>query len=97
MMRNLLMIQPFSNEKNMFHKKHKMNNNTEDDDFFIITNKLISEQKFGEAINYLQALLEKDNKNEKALALMEQIKKIVEYKNRDIFGSTNLNMDPWFE
>ena len=74
-----------------------MNKNDEKDDFIPVINKLISEQKFGEAINYLQKIIEKDDKNKKALAYMKQIKKILEYQNRDIFGSTNLNMDPWFE
>jgi len=74
-----------------------MNKDDKRDNFFLITNKLISEQKFGEAINYLQKILETDPKNERALTLLEQIKKIVEYQNRDIFGSTNLNMDPWLE
>jgi len=74
-----------------------MNKDDKKDNFFLITNKLISEQKFGEVINYLQKILETDPKNERALTLLEQIKKIVEYQNRDIFGSTNLNMDPWLE
>jgi len=74
-----------------------MNSYNEKDDFEQIIDKLISEQKYGEAINYLQKIIETDNKNERALALMEQLKKIMEYQNRDIFGSTNLNMDPWLE
>jgi Tfp pilus assembly protein PilF len=69
----------------------------EKDDFLQIADKLISKQKFGEALNYMQKIIETDNKNEKALILMEQIKKIVEYQNRDIFESTNLDMDPWLE
>jgi len=74
-----------------------MRNADEKDDFIQITGKLISEQKFGEAINYLQQIMDTDGENTKALALMEQIKKIVEYQNRDYFGSTNLDMDPWLE
>lgn len=74
-----------------------MNKHYEKDDFFQITNKLISEQKFGEALNYLQKIIETDNKNKKALGLMEQLKKILKYQNIDIFGSTNLDMDPWLE
>jgi len=74
-----------------------MNSYNEKDDFEQIIDKLISEQKYGEAINYLQKIIETDNKNERVLALMEQLKKIMEYQNRDIFGSTNLNMDPWLE
>ena len=66
------------------------------DDFKIEVNKLISEEKYGEAINYLQRIIESDNANKEALTLMEQLKKILEYQNRDIFGSTNLDMDPWF-
>ncbi|MBN2482146.1 MAG: hypothetical protein JXB19_10420 [Bacteroidales bacterium] len=67
------------------------------DDFLQITNKLISEQRFGEAINYLQKIIDADKKNKKAIALKEQIQKILEYLNRDLFGSTNLDMDPWLE
>jgi hypothetical protein len=78
-------------------KKYKMKKYDEKDDFLQIADKLISEQKLGEALNYLQKIIETDNKNEKALILMEQVKKIVEYQNRDIFGSTNLDMDPWLE
>ena len=47
--------------------------------------------------NKTWVIIEADNKNEKALAYLEQLKKILEYQNRDIFGSTNLNMDPWLE
>lgn len=67
------------------------------DDFKITVNKLITEEKFGEAINYLQKIIDSDSNNVQAVALMEQLKKILEYQNRDIFGSTNLNMDPWLE
>ncbi len=67
------------------------------EDFEIAVNKLINEEKFGEAINYLQKIIEKDDRNERAIAYMEQIKKILEYQNRDIFGSTNLDMDTWLE
>ena len=67
------------------------------EDFLLVAGKLISKQKFGEAINYLQQIIENYNKNEKASKLLEQIIKIVEYHNRDIFGSTNLDMDPWLE
>ena len=74
-----------------------MNKDDKKDNFFLITHKLISEQKFGEAINYLQKILETDPKNERALTLLEHLKKTMEYQNRDIFGSTNLDMDPWME
>jgi len=74
-----------------------MNKDDKKDNFFLITNKLISEQKFGEAINYLQKILEKDKSNKQALVLLEYLNKILEYQNSDIFGSTNLNMDPWLE
>jgi len=78
-------------------KKHNTHNGGEKENFIKITNKLITEQKYGEAINYLQKIIHKNKNNTKALTLMEQIKKIVEYRNRDIFGSTNLDMDPWLE
>jgi hypothetical protein len=58
---------------------------------------LVSEQKFGEAINKLKRMTESDKKNLKAQTLLEHLEKIVEYQNKDIFSSTNLDMDPWLE
>lgn len=58
---------------------------------------LVSEQKFGEAINKLKKMKESDKMNLKVQALLEHLGKIVEYQNKDIFSSTNLNMDPWLE
>ncbi|MBN2401101.1 MAG: hypothetical protein JXN64_01755 [Spirochaetes bacterium] len=55
-----------------------MNNIEEKNDFDQIISKLIGEQKFGEAINYLNGILANDHKNAKALILMEQLKK---YRN----------------
>jgi uncharacterized Zn finger protein len=67
------------------------------DNFFRVVQELISQQKFGEAINYLQKIVETDPENFEAAALLEQIQKIMEYRNKDIFSSTNLDMDPWME
>ncbi len=66
-------------------------------DFILKVNQFIREEKYGEAVNYLQKIIEADSTNKEAVSLMEQLKKILEYRNRDIFGSTNLDMDPWFE
>ncbi|HDR50730.1 MAG TPA: hypothetical protein ENN90_03790 [Mariniphaga anaerophila] len=55
---------------------------------------LISEQKFGKAINELKKIIEADKENLKARTLLEHLEKIVEYQNMDLFSSTNLNMDP---
>ncbi|MBN1926337.1 MAG: hypothetical protein JW798_10930 [Prolixibacteraceae bacterium] len=74
-----------------------MNEHDEKNDCLYVAGKLIGEQKYGEALNYLQKKLDTGNKNEKILVLMEQIEKILEYQNKDIFGSTNLDMDPWLE
>jgi len=48
-----------------------MNNSDKNDDCFQVTSKLIGEKKYGEAINYLQGIIGTDQKNEKALILME--------------------------
>jgi len=58
---------------------------------------LVREQKFGEAINELKRIIELDKENLKAQTLLEHLEKIVEYRNKDLFSSTNLNMDPWLE
>ncbi|MDX9881617.1 MAG: hypothetical protein RBS73_06085 [Prolixibacteraceae bacterium] len=74
-----------------------MTNEGNTDIFFSTINKLIAEEKYGEAINYLQKITETDNSNKKASALIEQLKEILKQQNRDIFSSTNLDMDPWLE
>jgi len=65
--------------------------------FAVNQNAHIEARHFGEAINYLQNVIHLDNKDQKAIALLEQFLKIAEYQNRDKFGSTNLDMDPWLE
>jgi uncharacterized Zn finger protein len=57
----------------------------------------LSQQKYSEAINYLQNILEQEPENKQAAALLEQIETILRYNNRDYFASTNLDMDPWLE
>jgi len=73
----------------------KYNDNTTADFSQILD--LVSEQKFGEAINELKKMIAADKKNLKAQTLLEYLEKIVEYQNKDLFSSTNLNMDPWLE
>lgn len=50
-----------------------------------------------EALNYYNKylLLDADNLFVKNKILM--IKQIISYQNTDIYASTNLTMDPWFE
>jgi len=74
-----------------------MSRHDEKNDFLYVAGELISHQKYGEAINYLQKTLDKDKDNAQALVLLEQIKNIIEYQNRDLFSSTNMDMDPWLE
>jgi len=66
-------------------------------DFKDKVNKLISEQNFSEAVNVLQNVLQNDSENIQAKVLLEQVQKINQYHIRDIYGATNLDMDPWFE
>jgi hypothetical protein len=66
-------------------------------DFILTVNQFIREEKYGEAVNYLQKIISEERANKEAASLMEQLMKILEYRNRDIFGLTNLDMDPWFE
>jgi len=62
-----------------------------------IVGELLAQQKFNEVINYLQNILENDPENKQVSGLLELIRNILKYSNRDIFASTNLNMDPWLE
>ena len=73
----------------------KKNENSRTD--FLRIRELVSDQKFGEAINELKKMIAADSENRKAQTLLEYLEKIVEYRNKDIFSSTNLDMDPWLE
>jgi len=74
-----------------------MSNSDKNDDCFQVTSKLIGEQKYGEAIDCLQKIIETGTQNKKALAFLEHLMNIMKYQNRDIFASTNLDLDPWLE
>lgn len=58
--------------------------------------KLKARGSYGEAINYLTRMKEEYPDNDEIDKLLDQLRKITEYLNRDIFGDTNLDMDPWF-
>lgn len=72
-------------------------NHSQESDFNDKVSRLLGEQKYGEAINYLQQVIEHDKDNTQAKILLEQVKKINQFQSRDIFAQTNLDMDPWFE
>jgi hypothetical protein len=69
----------------------------DNNNFYKVTRTLISQKKFGEAINYLQKIMKTGTNNKEVSILLEQVIKITEYENKDIFSSTNLDMDPWLE
>ncbi|MCF8360685.1 MAG: hypothetical protein K9H26_18165 [Prolixibacteraceae bacterium] len=58
---------------------------------------LIGKGEYGKALNYLQKKLEENSEEIEIERLISHLKKILEYLHRDIFASTNLDMDPWFE
>ncbi|MFO7852152.1 MAG: hypothetical protein ACQERS_04960 [Bacteroidota bacterium] len=60
-------------------------------------NKLIAERQYGIAINHLMKAEIEYPDNEEIKMLLEQLRKILEFQNRDIFGDPNTDMDPWFE
>ncbi|MBN1768427.1 MAG: hypothetical protein JXR50_01165 [Prolixibacteraceae bacterium] len=60
-------------------------------------NELISKQEYGKALNYLHNIRLNTSDTKKIDALIEQINTILRFQNRDVFASTNLDMDPWFE
>ncbi|MBB3186279.1 hypothetical protein [Microbacter margulisiae] len=67
------------------------------DNIFEEISSLIANQKYNEAINKLQTILQQDSNNVKAKALLEYIQRILNYMNRNIYASTNLDLDPWEE
>jgi hypothetical protein len=60
-------------------------------------NELISKQEYGKALNYLHNIRINSPENKEVDAHIEQINTILRFINRDVFASTNLDMDPWFE
>lgn len=72
-------------------------NHNEEPNFSDKVSRLLGDQKYSEAINYLQQVIEHDKGNTQAKIFLEQIKKINQFQSRDIFAQTNLDMDPWFE
>lgn len=60
-------------------------------------NELISKQEYGKALNYLHNIRINSPEKKEVDALIEQINTILRFINRDVFASTNLDMDPWFE
>lgn len=64
---------------------------------FDTISRLIGEKKYSDAINLLQDYIETNTDDTKAKTLLEQIKLIIKYENRDIYSNTNLDMDPWLD
>ncbi len=73
-------------------KKIKMLN----PEYFSETNKLIAERKFGDALNLLKTYVKNNGNTAEIEALIAQIQLSADFENRDIYGNTNLDMDPWF-
>lgn len=74
-----------------------MEENDKINELFSITDNLIKDQKYADALNNLIKIFEIDKNNTKAKMIREQLVSILNYQKFDIFASTNLNVDPWFE
>jgi hypothetical protein len=68
-----------------------------EEQLFIAANKHLQEQEFSKALNKLNLLLETNQKHHRALALKTHITQILKFENTNIYGNTNLFMDPWEE
>lgn len=58
---------------------------------------LIASQNYAEAINELEMYVQDGKYLLEAIALLEYIHRILDYSHRDIYASTNLDLDPWEE
>ena len=54
-------------------------------------------QKYGKAINICNRVLESEPDNAKVLKQKELLNEILKFTQLDIYASTNLWNDPWFE
>lgn len=57
----------------------------------------IKKQEYAEALNCVNEALSIDKNNKEAKTKKEQLLLILKAGHTDIYASTNLNMDPWFE
>lgn len=57
----------------------------------------IKNQENAEALNCINEALRIDENNKEAKTKKEQLLLILKAGHTDIYASTNLNMDPWFE
>lgn len=53
--------------------------------------------EFSDAINVLNKMLKVDPDHKEAIALKDQVERILKFSNTDIYSCTNLFMDPWEE
>ncbi len=53
--------------------------------------------EFSDAINILNKMLKVDPDHKEAIALKDQVERILKFSNTDIYSCTNLFMDPWEE
>lgn len=57
----------------------------------------MASQDYAGAINELEQYVQNGTDPRKATALLEYIHRILDYSHRDIYASTNLDLDPWQE
>ncbi len=54
-------------------------------------------QEYAKALNDLTKVIKSDPENKNIASKIEMIKEILKFQALDIYGSTNLNIDPWLD
>jgi tetratricopeptide (TPR) repeat protein len=69
-----------------------------DEDLFFMRAELFYKlNRYGEAMNDYNRVLEINRNNKEAAGKIDIIKTILRYHNTDIYASPNTDMDPWLE
>jgi tetratricopeptide (TPR) repeat protein len=54
-------------------------------------------QEYAKALNDFSKVLKSDSKCKNIASKIEMIKEILKFQASDIYGSTNMNLDPWLD
>ena len=87
-----------SPEKELEKVSRQLEKNPEEVDLLYRRASLLQQLgRYGEALNDLHRILEKDPQHLQALQKTQYIQTILRFTNTDIFSDTNLDHDPWLE
>jgi len=98
----LKQLQGTEGEKNILEAVKKLDeaiktNPAEEDLYFLRAELFYKLNRYGEAINDYNKVVELNPGNKEAIGKIDLIHTILRYHNTDIYANPNTDMDPWLE